>query len=82
MFDTADQPGALARVLQAFEHHGVNLTHIDKRPSGRTNWSYTFFVDAQGRVEDEAVSRALEEARAHCQRLTVLGSYPRSRRIL
>lgn len=82
MFATKDQPGALMRVLQAFEHAGVNLTHIDKRPSGRENWTYTFFVDAVGHQDDASMGQAIAEARALCQELTVIGSYPRSRRIL
>jgi len=82
MFDTADTPGALVRVLGVFEKHAINLTHIDKRPSGRTNWQYTFFIDAQGHRDDEPVARAIDEARTHCKELVVLGSYPRSTRIL
>ncbi|TVQ60518.1 MAG: prephenate dehydratase [Phycisphaerales bacterium] len=82
MFDTADSPGALVRVLSVFERHGINLTHIDKRPSGKTNWQYTFFIDAQGHRDDEPVAKAIDEARTHCKELVVLGSYPRSTRIL
>jgi len=82
MFTTLDKPGALVAVLAEFDRAGVNLTHIDKRPSGRNNWTYTFFVDAQGHFSDEPMMAALEGARAHCQELVVLGSYPRSRRIL
>ncbi|MFG0285977.1 MAG: prephenate dehydratase [Phycisphaerales bacterium JB039] len=82
MFETADKPGALVEVLLVFDRAGINLTHIDKRPSGRTNWSYTFFIDAAGHREDGPVAKAIEEARAHCQSLRVLGSYPRARRIL
>jgi len=82
MFKTADKPGALVEVLNVFAGEGVNLSHIDKRPSGRVNWDYTFFVDALGHREDEPVARALAEAAEHCRELTVLGSYPRSRRVL
>jgi len=82
MFSTPDEPGALVRVLGAFEHHGVNLTHIDKRPSGRVNWTYTFFVDAVGHRESPVLARAIEEAGAHCKDLHVLGSYPRALRVL
>jgi len=82
MFTTGDTPGALVRVLQAFKHHGINLTHIEKRPSGRRNWHYTFFVDARGHTADRKVAAALVEAKAHCHDLAVLGSYPRSKRIL
>jgi chorismate mutase/prephenate dehydratase len=82
MFIAADKPGALVSVLSVFDRAGINLTHIDKRPSGRTNWSYTFFIDAQGYRDDGVMAEAITEARSHCQELTVLGSYPRSRRIL
>jgi chorismate mutase/prephenate dehydratase len=82
MFTTLNKPGALARVLTDFDNAGVNLTHIDKRPSGRVNWSYTFFIDAEGHRDDPAVAKALSAARKHCRELHVLGSYPRSRRIL
>ncbi|MBL8746195.1 MAG: prephenate dehydratase [Phycisphaerae bacterium] len=82
MFETADKPGALVSVLRVFEEAGINLTHIDKRPSGRVNWTYTFFIDAQGHQDDPKVTAAITDARTHCQHLTVLGSYPRARRIL
>jgi chorismate mutase/prephenate dehydratase len=82
MFTTADKPGALVSVLSVFERAGINLTHIDKRPSGRSNWQYTFFIDAEGHVDDPWVAAGIAQARGHCAELTVLGSYPRSRRIL
>lgn len=82
MFKTLDKPGALAEVLAEFQRQGVNLTHIDKRPAGRVNWTYTFFIDAQGHRKDANVGAAVERARGHCQELVVLGSYPRSKRIL
>lgn len=82
MFSTEDKPGALLRVLEAFDRHGVNLSHIDKRPSGRTNWSYTFFIDALGHRDEDRIGSAIEDARGHCNELIVLGSYPRAKRIL
>jgi chorismate mutase/prephenate dehydratase len=82
MFTTTDKPGALVDVLTEFRSAGVNLSHIDKRPSGRENWEYTFFVDAEGHLEDDAVSAAIEAARSHCVSLQVLGSYPRASRVL
>ena len=81
-FVTGDQPGALVEVLQAFHTAGVNLSHIDKRPSGRENWHYTFYVDALGHREDPEMGRALRAARVHCKEMHVLGSFPRSTRIL
>jgi chorismate mutase / prephenate dehydratase len=78
LFTTAHKPGTLADVLAVFKNHGINLTDIEKRPSKRLNWEYNFFIDAQGHVDDPAMAAAIEEARAHCLQLTVLGSYPRA----
>jgi len=82
MFNTADNPGALVAVLGVFDRAGVNLTHIDKRPSRRQNWEYTFFLDTAGHRDDAVLASAIKEASSHCRDLTVLGSYPRSCRIL
>ncbi|WP_428265116.1 prephenate dehydratase [Haliangium sp.] len=82
MFRTADTPGALVKVLSVFDRAEINLTHIDKRPSRRTNWDYTFFIDAVGHRDDPNLAYAIREAGAHCRDLAVLGSYPRAKRVL
>ncbi|MEO1008933.1 MAG: prephenate dehydratase [Planctomycetota bacterium] len=82
LFETSDEPGALADVLAVFRAHGVNLTHIEKRPSRRENWTYTFFIDAAGHIDDDAVRAAIDEAKTRCPRLTVLGSYPRAKGVM
>ena len=82
LFTTANKPGALVAVLDAFRGNGINLTDIEKRPSGRVNWEYVFFVDAEGHAEDAAMKAALSAAREHCLQLTVLGSYPRAAEVL
>ncbi len=82
LFRTRHAPGALVKVLSAFASHRVNLSHIDKRPSGQENWEYVFFVDAEGHEEDRALADAIEDARTHCLELRVLGSYPQAHGIL
>jgi len=58
----------------------VNLSHIEKRPSGRENWTYTFFVDADAHQMDDSLKNALNSAREHVSSLQVLGSYPAAQR--
>ena len=82
MFTTEHKPGALSEVLDVLRDGGLNLTHIDKRPSRRVNWEYYFFVDFDGHQSDPHVSAAIEQARSHCLQLTVLGSFPRARDVL
>lgn len=78
MFTTAHKPGALADVLDVFRNNGLNLTHLDKRPSQRVNWEYYFFVDFLGHESQPQVAAAIEQARASCLQMTVLGSFPRA----
>jgi chorismate mutase/prephenate dehydratase len=82
MFTAANEPGALVNVLSVFHRAGINLTHIDKRPSGRSNWQYTFFIDAEGHVDDPWFAAAVAQVRGMCREMHVLGSFPRSKRIL
>jgi chorismate mutase/prephenate dehydratase len=82
MFTTAHKPGALAEVLDVFRDTGINLTDIEKRPSKKVNWEYYFFIDAQGHIDDEAMKKAIDDAKKHCLQLTVLGSYPRAAEVL
>ena len=82
MFTTIDRPGALVDVLDVFKRNAINLTHIEKRPSGEHNWDYTFFVDLEGHREDPRIAEIIGEARAHCKNLTVLGSFPAGKRTL
>jgi chorismate mutase/prephenate dehydratase len=82
MFTASHTAGALANILDVFRDHGLNLTHIDKRPSKREIWTYYFFVDFLGHQSDAKVATALEAARQCCQQLTVLGSFPRAKDVL
>jgi chorismate mutase/prephenate dehydratase len=82
MFVTAHKPGALVDVLGVFRDAAINLSHIDKRPSGRVNWEYTFFIDCDRHQSDPVMAQAISETAHHCLSLKVLGSYPRSTRIL
>jgi chorismate mutase/prephenate dehydratase len=75
--------GALHKVLESFVKQGVNLTWIESFPSADAPASklddpaYLFFMDVEGHAQDEPVAKALESARKRCERLDVLGSYPR-----
>ena len=41
------------------------------------NPTYLFFLDVEGHVDDEPVKRSLDAVRKRCERLEILGSYPR-----
>jgi chorismate mutase / prephenate dehydratase len=71
-----NEPGTLFRALEPFHRFGVSLTKLESRPSRKTAWSYLFYVDLEGHVEDAPVSAALNELARLSIEVEVLGSYP------
>jgi chorismate mutase/prephenate dehydratase len=82
MIRLANEVGSLAEAISAFKKLGVNMTWIESFPipngGADRDPSYLFFVDVEGHVDDDSVQKALEAARRRCERLDVIGSYPRS----
>ncbi|KAJ2761563.1 prephenate dehydratase, partial [Coemansia nantahalensis] len=70
------EPGALCGALNVFAKHRINQTAINSRPSRQRQWHYMFFVEITGHAQDTGVAQALEEIKAYCLDLVVLGSYP------
>ena len=71
-------PGELLSLLGPLAKYGVNMTRIESRPSRRKKWDYVFFVDVDGHAEEEPLSQALQEVRAHTDLFRVLGAYPKA----
>lgn len=76
MLSVKDRVGALYDLLRPFASHGLNMTKIESRPSRRKAWEYIFFVDVEGHIEEDRVSKALEEVKSRCLFMKVLGSFP------
>ena len=76
-FDALDQPGMLHQCLGVFEKYEVNLTQLASRPSKSEPWKYHFFVDLEGRQNDENVAAAFEEIQKLTGAVYLLGSYPK-----
>ncbi|MEC4891181.1 MAG: prephenate dehydratase [Nitrospira sp.] len=76
MLSIKDKVGALYDLLRPFASHGISMTKIESRPSRRKAWEYIFFVDVEGHMEEERVSRAIEEIKSRCLFMKILGSYP------
>lgn len=74
--ETANAPGALFQLLRPFAERGVNLSKLESRPADEP-WSYRFFVELDGRADEQPVREALADAGASATALRVLGSYPR-----
>ena len=75
-----DEAGGLFRLLEPFSELGINLSWIQLRPMEGKPWEYVFFLEAEGHVSDERMSRALALAAEAAHSHRVLGSYPREGR--
>ena len=76
MLSVKDKVGALYDLLRPFASHGINMTKIESRPSQRKAWEYIFFVDVEGHINEERVNKAVEDVKARCLFMKILGSYP------
>jgi chorismate mutase/prephenate dehydratase len=76
IFFVRNEPGTLLRALEPFHRFGVNLTKLESRPSRKTAWSYSFYVDFDGHVDDAHVQQALQLLKSHALDVKLLGSYP------
>lgn len=71
-----NEPGTLFHALEPFYRHGVSLTKLETRPSRKAAWSYSFFVDFEGHVQDPNVKATLLELEQGKLDVKWLGSYP------
>ncbi len=78
LVSTRNEPGALVRILEPFQRHGISLTRIETRPSKTGNWSYVFFIDFDGHHGDEGIATVLEEVGGVVMDVRLLGSYPKA----
>ncbi|QTA87737.1 prephenate dehydratase [Desulfonema magnum] len=78
MFVTPHVPGALFEVLKPMADYSVNMVKLESRPTKHENWSYFFFVDIEGHIEDSNVKETVEKMREICLYMKFLGSYPRA----
>ncbi len=78
VFLGADRPGLLMTVLDEFALRDINLTKIESRPTKQQLGEYCIFIDAIGHLTEARMAEALRSVYRHVERVTVLGTYPRS----
>ncbi len=69
------QPGALARVLNAFARLHLNMIKIESRPLRDKNFEYRFYVDFEGANILEQMDSAFKKIQTYCAQLRLLGVY-------
>ncbi|HJM71706.1 MAG TPA: prephenate dehydratase [Gammaproteobacteria bacterium] len=72
----SDASGSLYNLLKPFASEDINLLRIESRPYRGKLWSYVFFIDCQGSVEDKSIQNAIESLKSQNTNVKVLGCYP------
>ncbi len=73
---TRHRPGDLVACLEEFPKHGINMTKLESRPRRDKPWSYLFYVDIEGHVDDTEVAAAVTGLMRKAAFVKFLGSYP------
>jgi chorismate mutase/prephenate dehydratase len=73
-----NEPGALHKLLEPFHRHNIDLTRVETRPSRTGAWTYVFFIDFAGHVDEPLISDVMKEVASRCADLKLLGSYPKA----
>ncbi len=73
---TRHEEGALLRCLEVLSRTGHSMTKLESRPHPGSPFEYLFFLDFEGNVADPGTRAVVDELRAACLALKVLGSYP------
>jgi prephenate dehydratase len=79
---TRHRPGDLVACLEEFPKHGINMTKIESRPRLDKPWSYLFYIDIEGHIEDDQVRSAFSGLMRKAAMVKFLGSYPAAPSVL
>lgn len=69
-------PGALVDCLELFREYRINMTKLESRPRRDEPWSYLFYIDFEGHIDDDNVAAALTGLMRRAAFVKFLGSYP------
>lgn len=76
VFATAHEAGRLYAVMRLFAEADVNLTRIASMPMRTDPGNYCFFLDCEGSIRDEKVTKILLQMEELTISMKNLGSYP------
>lgn len=76
-FSVPNIAGALYDKLKIFAKHKINMRKIESRPIGDGTFSYLFYVDLDGNLNDTDVKDSIKEFTAVIDKYKLLGCYKR-----
>lgn len=75
VFTVENEAGSLAKALNIIGAHGFNMRTLRSRPMKELQWSYYFYLEAEGDINTESGRDMLTELSAVCAKVKLVGSY-------
>ncbi len=75
VFTVENEAGSLAKALNIIGAHGFNMRTLRSRPMKELQWSYYFYLEAEGDINTEDGRDMLTELSAVCAKVKLAGSY-------
>ncbi len=81
LFTVNNTAGSLGRAISVIGEHGFNLRALKSRPTKELVWDYYFYAEGEGNLTGEAGRAMLDQLKACCSQVKVLGSYEKEIRV-
>ncbi len=75
IFSGGDVTGFLFKALGCFSLRDINLLKIESRPIPKSPWKIMFYLDFEGKYNDEKINNAINNLKEYANEVKVLGSY-------
>ena len=78
-FTVKNEAGSLGKAVSVIGQNGFNLRALKSRPTKNANWEYYFYVEGEGALSSDRGRKMLEELKANCAAIKVVGAYDREK---
>lgn len=81
LFTVRDEAGSLSKAISVFSELGYNLKALKSRPSKDVIWNYYFFLEGEGKLNNESEAKMLSELSKVCTNVRLVGRYGKEQSI-
>ncbi len=78
VFSLEHKAGTLYKLLRHFAENNINMMKIESRPMEKGAWKYFLYIDFEGNIESEKVTKALKLIEQSSAYFKLIGGYEKS----
>jgi len=81
VFSVAHVPGSLFKAMSVFALRDISILKIESRPLIGSPWEYLFYLDIDGKADNQVCQRALDHLQEFTTYFKLLGTYAEGRTV-